>query len=231
MNNLPAIIKENEELEIVENNQRVKSQNFLTLLHKKPSQQEIRQNKLANNSKYLPISFLEMTLDEMFFGLWETTNFSYQNIANEIVGSLELRYFHPTFKTWITRIGAGAVMIQMEKGAEIIDISKKYKNTLTKDFPHLKAECFRNACLSIGKAFGRDLNREFEDQYQPLIKAEQVTEEKIVDHLTKKLISELSKYNGTDKEQIKQECRIAKEKGQLNIDFAQKIAKKLGVQL
>jgi len=30
----------------------------------------------------------------------------------------------------------------------------------------LKAECFRNACLSLGKKFGRDLNREFVDEYE-----------------------------------------------------------------
>ena len=68
------------------------------------------------------------------------------------------------------RIGAGAVMIMQKSGSDITDVGAKIKNTMTKDYPHLKAECFRNACLSIGKSFGRDLNREFEDQYNPVIK-------------------------------------------------------------
>lgn len=154
---------------------RLKAQNFMDMVHKEPNENEIAFNKFANNSKYIPISFLEMNLDEMFFGLWETKNFTYQTIANEVVGSIEVRYFHPTFNTWITRTGAGAVQIQMvskDKGGsgDITDIGQKITNTLTKDFPHLKAECFRNAVLSIGKAFGRDLNRQFNDQYQPILK-------------------------------------------------------------
>ena len=71
---------------------------------------------------------------------------------------------------WITRVGAGAVMIQQKADSDITDIGAKIKNTMTKDYPHLKAECFRNACLSLGKSFGRDLNREFQDQYMPIIK-------------------------------------------------------------
>jgi hypothetical protein len=144
-------------------------------LHAEPKEGEIRKNKFANNSRYLPISFMEMTLDEIFFGLWQTKNFQTKVIANEIVGELELWYFHPVAKTWLCRIGAGAVQIQfksVEKGGsgDITDIRDKITNTLTKDYPHLKAECFRNACLSLGKAFGRDLNREFDDQYNPVIK-------------------------------------------------------------
>jgi hypothetical protein len=39
------------------------------------------------------------------------------------------------------------------------DVDAKIKNTLVKDFPHLKAECIKNAAKSLGKYFGRDLNR------------------------------------------------------------------------
>jgi hypothetical protein len=44
-------------------------------LQKDPNKAELKTNKFANNSQYLPISFLEMTLDEIFFGLWQTKNF------------------------------------------------------------------------------------------------------------------------------------------------------------
>ena len=37
------------------------------------------------------------------------------------------------------------------------------------DYPHLKADCFRNACLSLGKTFGRDLNRKFIDTYKAML--------------------------------------------------------------
>jgi len=174
---------------------RVNAQNFQKRLHSKPKGNEIKTNEHANNSKYLPISFLEMTLDELFFGLWQTKDFKSQVIANEVIGSLILSYFHPVYHIWIERVGAGAVMIQYKskgKGGsgDITNIKDKIPNTLTKDYPHLKAECFRNACLSIGKSFGRDLNRNYTDDYQPLI-LEKVPELL----LEEKLKGELDKYN------------------------------------
>ena len=160
------------------------------VLSVKPEQGNIKLNKLANNSKYLPISFVENQLDEIFFGAWEIKDFHYQVVANEIIGSLQLRYFHPIFKTWIERTGCGAVQIQMkskEKGGDgdITNVRNKITNTLEKDFPHLKAECIKNAARSIGKIFGRDLNREFEDEYTPL--TDQIEAQQWIIDITKKL--------------------------------------------
>src|SRR5574343_254301 len=183
-----------------DNDLRIKIQNFQTLLHKEPPKEEIRTNKQANNSQYVPISFLEMKLDEMFFGAWSTKNFQSKTIVNEEVGSIELWYFHPVMKAWLCRVGAGAVMIMQKSGSEITDIGAKIKNTMTKDYPHLKAECFRNACLSIGKSFGRDLNREFEDQYSPVIKDSSGG----IKGVMKRRIKHLDSYKGADKEKIKQ---------------------------
>jgi len=226
-----AVKKNIEEVEIYDNSIRLKAQNFLKLLHKSPDVKNLKVNKAANNSKYLPISFLEMKLDEMFFGLWQTRGFTYQNIANELVGSLELIFFHPVIKEWIVRTGAGAVQIQMkskEKGGsgDITNIKDKYINTLTKDFPHLKAECFRNACLSIGKSFGRDLNREFEDQYDPLIKP---PKESDIEVAIKNVIAELDIYSGKDKDELKRQCAEKQMKGEFTIEFANSILRKIGL--
>lgn len=141
---------------------------FQNLLATAPPKEEVKINKAAGNSNYLPISFIENKLDEAFSGLWQTKNFRWQVIANEIVGSIELGAYHPVIGQWLWREGAGAVMIQQQKGSDITDISAKHKNTLVKDFPHLKAECLKNAAKSLGKAFGRDLNRDFEDSYTPI---------------------------------------------------------------
>lgn len=218
---------ENNLSNIDDNSIREKLQNFLKLLHKDPPKEEIKINKQANNSQYIPISFLEMKLDEMFFGLWSTKNFQTKTIVNEEVGSIELWYFHPTAKTWLCRIGAGAVMIQQKKDSDITDVGAKIKNTMTKDFPHLKAECFRNACLSLGKAFGRDLNREFEDQYNPIIK-EQTDD---ITAIMKKIIKGFDNYNGTDKDKLKAECITAQKEGKFDMLFASLMANKIGVEL
>lgn len=138
---------------------------FNKMLNEPPQPNEIEVNKFAGNSKYVPISHVQMLLDELFLGLWKTTDFKYSVIANEIVGSITLHYFHPLAKIWLTREGAAAVMIQQSAGADITNIGAKIKNTLGKDHPHLMASCTMSAARTIGKAFGRDLNRKLEDNY------------------------------------------------------------------
>ncbi|MCL2596234.1 MAG: hypothetical protein FWD66_00935 [Paludibacter sp.] len=144
-----------------------------------PQPKEILVNKFANNSKYLPISNIEDKLDEIFFGAWQVKDFHYQVVANEIVGSLQLCIFHPFLQVWIERTGAAAVQIQMtskEKGGDgdITNVRNKIINTLTKDFPHLKAACIMNAAKSLGKIFGRDLNRKADSLgfYDPIYSQE-----------------------------------------------------------
>ena len=136
---------------------RLKLQGFTTTLNEKPTAEEYKINKLANNSKYIPISHIEMKLDEMFFGLWSTENFHSQVVANEIIGSIDLKVFHPTSGVWLTRTGCAAAMIQQKRDSDITDIGSKIKNTLVKDFPHLKAECIKNAARSRPKALPSDL--------------------------------------------------------------------------
>lgn len=142
---------------------------FNQRLNTPPPKEEIKENKFADNAKYLPISFVQMTLDEMYFGLWETVNFTKQVIVNEIVGSVELRVFHPVIKQWITKTGVAATPIRLVKDSEVTDVSAKIKNALTQDAPHLLADCIKNAAKQLGKRFGRDLNRKFEDTYNPMV--------------------------------------------------------------
>lgn len=148
-------------------------ENFSSKLHEIPHKKDIKANKHADNALYLPIAVVETKLDELFFGLWQTKGFEYRVIANEIVGSIELGVFHPVAKTWLWRSGAGAVMIQQKSerrggSGDITDIGQKIKNTLVKDFPHLKAQCLKNAALSFGPAFGRNLNRDYWDSFEPI---------------------------------------------------------------
>lgn len=145
-----------------------KLEGFSQKLHEEPHVKDVRINKLANNSRYIPIGVIETKLDELYFGLWQIRNFRWSVVANEIVGSLELGVFHPTAKMWIWREGAGSVLIQQKKGSDITDIGSKIKNTLQKDFPHLKSECLKNAAKSLGPIFGRDLNRDDDDVYEPV---------------------------------------------------------------
>lgn len=140
---------------------------FMQRLNQEPEPHEVDINKAAKNSKYIPISYIQMKLDKIFMGLWETVDFRYTVVVNEICGVVTLRCFHPVSRTWITREGSAAVMIMQAKDSAISDVNAKIKNTLQKDLPHLLAACTSSAAKTLGKAFGRDLNRkeELTDDY------------------------------------------------------------------
>lgn len=154
---------------------RIRLQNFHQRLNQAPDPKEILVNKNAGNIQYLPISFLEMALDELFFGLWETSNFRWDRQGNELVGSIDLKVFHPVANIWITRTGAAATMIRLKKESKSYELENKIHNALEMDFPHLKADCLRNAVQSLGKIFGRDLNRLYTDQFKPIIHQHEIS--------------------------------------------------------
>lgn len=131
------------------------------MLRKPPSKSAIRER---NGRKYIPISFIEADLDLIFgpFG-YQWRNFQHNTIVNEEVGSIELWIKDPESGEWIVRVGAAASMITLHKGSIAVDVQSKQMNAMETSFPHLKADCKRNACLDLGKRFGRDLARKAED--------------------------------------------------------------------
>jgi len=138
-------------------------ENFQKLLIGNPKVSDVKVNKLANNSKFLPIGIVEKTLDEIFSGLWRTKNFKYTIVVNELVGDLELEVFHPVIQEWITRSGSASVPIMVKKGTDFTNVKNKYINACVTVAPHLKAECVKNAAKSFGAIFGRNLNRTQDD--------------------------------------------------------------------
>lgn len=161
-----------------ENDLRISLERFLTKLSKLPDLNVLKKTP-DNKAFYLPIDHVETSLDELFFGLWETTNFKYQVISNEVTASIELRFFHPIAKTWITRSGAASISIMVDKAPEglagqernrwALDVSNKKPNALDMGLPKLKADCIKNACQSLGNIFGRNINRTHRDVYQPIL--------------------------------------------------------------
>ena len=140
---------------------------FNKALNKKPA--VTKTNKFANNTKYVPISHIQTLLDTLFFGLWQTKNFNYKVIANELVGSIDLWVYHPVLKDWLVRTGVAATQIRQNKGADLTDIGAKIKNALEMDAAHLYADCVKSAAKTLGPAFGRDLNRDFTDNYKTIL--------------------------------------------------------------
>lgn len=147
-------------------------ENLQKMLNQFPPDNEVQVNKHNNEAKYIPIAIIERLLDEFYAGLWQTDNFRTEVIANEVVGSINLKVFHPVIKMWITRTGVASVMI-LTRAGKPVTIENKIPNTLVTNYPKLKAECIKNAAKSLGVRFGRALNRGDMEEYSYL--SEQVT--------------------------------------------------------
>jgi len=151
-------------------------QRFTARLNSEPAPESLEPTP-DNRAKTVTISHIEMTLDELFFGQWSTKDFTWSAIANEVQGSLTLEVIHPVNGQKITRIGAASVVIMVDKVPQGIDGQErnqwainpmnKKPNALDLAFPKLKAECLKNAAQSLGKIFGRDVNRKRQDVYRP----------------------------------------------------------------
>lgn len=163
---------------------------FLMRLNREPNPSEIAKTPDGKASD-LPISYVEMTLDELFFGLWSTRNFTTKLISNEVVGELELEVIHPVTQKPIVRIGSAAIQIMVDKVPDgmsgqvrnqwALDPANKKPNALDMAYPKLKAECTKNAAKTLGKIFGRDLNRrEKVDTYKPAIVGNENTKVAVV---------------------------------------------------
>lgn len=196
-------------------------QKFTQRLNQEPPMESIEPTP-DRKAQTVVISHVEMTLDELFFGQWSTMNFTWSAIANEVQGSLELRCIHPVSGQVITRTGAASIVITVDKVPDEIkddarlrnewalSASNKKPNALDLAFPKLKAECLKNAALSLGKIFGRDLNRKVKDQFKGFKFNTSTTGLK---ELPKAAMNQIESaiLNGGDEFEIRQQIEIVKE--------------------
>jgi hypothetical protein len=114
-------------------------QDFQAKLNREPNADDLDKTP-DGKARTLPISFVEMTLDELFLGQWETSEPTYQQVFNEVVGSLVLTVWHPITNRAIRRVGFASVVITQEKDAQLAEFNvTKKKNALDLAFPKLDA--------------------------------------------------------------------------------------------
>lgn len=171
---------------------------FTARLNTVPHPSKVRQDPKGFN--YIPASYIEMDLDEIFLGLWAWEVKSIQVVANEILVHGDLRVFHPVLKQWVTRSGVGAAMIRQTSGAMVTDINAKIKDAISMDLPHAETDALKNAAKKFGQAFGRDLNRKFVDNYEsPFMEEVAIDPKKLQDQINKcKDIAALKKLYSAD---------------------------------
>lgn len=175
MDDRKEIIKLANDAEETQSIMRQNVDKFAIYLNKPPEKEKILKRA---GFEYLPISHYEMLLDELFLQQWTTQNFQYKQILNEITASLELVVLHPITGRELKRVGAASIVIQQKSQSNISTlVENKIKNALELGLPRLKTECIKNACKSLGKRFGRDINRKIEDEYISLIPKEPIPDE------------------------------------------------------
>lgn len=122
-----------------------------------PPKQTLK-NKFAGNAEYVPISLIEADLDNVFgAACWKMKDFQLVPLGAStkkedqiyVAATLELEVLHPITRQWITRAGAASGYVS--------------HNTITTFATRLKANALKNASKSLGKVFGRDLNRDDEE--------------------------------------------------------------------
>ena len=149
---------------------RLLMQDFTRRLNSEPDPREFDKTP-DGKAQTLPISFVEMTLDELFLGQWELSDVETKQIFNEVVGTGILTVWNPVTQRPLKRAGFGAVVITQDKDAAVSDFNMtKKKNALDLSFPKLKAEITKNAAQTLGKIFGRDINRKSKDVFKPALK-------------------------------------------------------------
>lgn len=149
---------------------------FAARINQPPKPSEMKKD--PKGFDYLPASFIQMELDEIFLGLWSWEVRSIQVVANEILVAGDLKIFHPITGQWIVRSGVGAAIIRQKKDSATTDIDGKIKDAITMDLPHAETDAFKNAAKKLGKRFGRDLNRKFVDEYTSQTEAEEPDDER-----------------------------------------------------
>ena len=158
-------------------------QDFQRRLNLEPNPAEFDKTP-DGKAQTLPISFVEMTLDEMFLGQWELSEVNYSQIFNEVVGTGILTVWHPVTNRPIKRAGFASVVITQDKDALVSEFNMtKKKNALDLSFPKLKAEIVKNAAQSLGKIFGRDINRKKKDVFKPTLKP--ISDQALLDAITR----------------------------------------------
>lgn len=145
---------------------RIKLQNFIQLLNKAPDKIMTDQK-----SKYIPISFIENGLDEIFFGQWDLKVNNYQVVANSIAVHVTLKVINPVTLKIQRRDGLGAVPIRLKAGSKPTDFDQIQHDSIQTGLPAAKAYAFKNAVQTLGKNFGRDVSRKEDriDTYNPII--------------------------------------------------------------
>src|SRR6056297_2112446 len=123
-----------------------------------PPAKWLENSPAGHGVKYIPIRIIETVL-RTYFGVYQVEFASpVKLIANSVVAEVHLKVYHPVLKEWLCYAGVGAVPIQLQKGASVMEIDKMNKMAMQKNAPAALSFAVSNAAKKIGKVFGSEIN-------------------------------------------------------------------------
>lgn len=139
--------------------EQIRKQNDLNIiLNSEPKKEWIRQHPLAKNVRYIPIEIIEYLLTSIFLK-WRVEIKWSKIVANSEEVVVRLHFLDPVSGEWDWQDGIGAAPLQTDKGAGATDFSKIKNDSVMKAAPAAKSFAIKDAAETIGKLFGKDLNR------------------------------------------------------------------------
>lgn len=165
------------------------------LLNQKPKQDWIKENKYANNSKYIPIGIVE-TLLQKIFKKYKIEILREGTAFNAVFCVVRLHYINLINNEWSFHDGIGAVQLQTKKDSSPAQLENINNNAVMMAFPMAKSYAIKDAAEHLGILFGRDLNRKDVMQFSSdkSISINEVNDKKEKQRLVNYIIScELSK--------------------------------------
>lgn len=131
---------------------------FNVLINQNPPAKWIKTNPYANNSKYLPIDKVELLLRKIYKDV-DIEVLRESVMFNALTVTVRIHYTHPVTGQKGFKDGVGAKQIQTKKGSSPADFTNINNNAVEMALPIAKTNAIKDACHTLGRIFGGDLNR------------------------------------------------------------------------
>lgn len=145
---------------------------FNTIVNTPPNAKWLKNHPTAKTDKgqpilYMPIGRIEWLLTYVFLATKVTVK-SVQVIANSVVVTITLHVLHPVLAEWQETDGVGAAPINTKAGAGPTDFANILASSVQTATPAAKSYAIKDAAETLGKLFGKDLNRADEISYSTM---------------------------------------------------------------
>lgn len=117
--------------------------------------------------KFIPIERVEWLLTVLFLR-WRVEIIDSKLVANSVQVTIRLHYFDHALGEWNWTDGIGAQPLQIDSGSGAIEFNKMKSSAVQMAAPAAKSYAIKDAAETLGKIFGKDMNRAEVISYEPL---------------------------------------------------------------